>query len=225
MIAAPLIVAFEGVAGVGKTTLACAVQQELGCALVAEFPGNFLDGFLTRLSACGSSINLHENCETPLAQTFLLAANAAFKAETAHLSEPLAHEIILFDRSIYSVIAYQEVVFRQAGNVNPKVPMEFFKDSILEPDLIFFIDCSTSVIEPRLKNRGIQVSKQYLEFLDEVRCKYEGLFASKEHVIFVNTEVSIDTSKKFIIDELLRRVEAMKRPDVHKSFKSKGLLL
>ncbi len=178
------------------------------CALIDEFPDGFINGFLKRQSVEQPDFPFGQGFDTPLTQTFMMAANAAYKLELSRVQEK---EIVLFDRYIDSVIAYQSVVIR---NRFTNDAIEKFNSGMKgifpKTDWIFYFDAKPDLIKGRLQERGLYLEQGFYDFIASVGAEFEKNLSSQENVIRIDASMSKDRVCSFVstkIEELENRYD------------------
>jgi len=173
------LVAIEGLDGVGKTALTRKVTSILTehghmARILDEFPSDFADGYLERLVEERPYLDLHESAPTPVAQTLLLAASLAYKAETAlHDSgEPI---FLLSDRYLLSLCAYQRPALEGAGFSESEIISLFdaLRQLVPEADLVFYIERNSAAARDSRLARGDDPDLESEEFLRSVGVAFE----------------------------------------------------
>ena len=207
------IIALEGVAGSGKTTLVRILQQRLGNTgkVIDEFPSELAGGFLEKMSREDPSFSLSTVFPTPLSQTFMLAANAAYKIEKAR--QLGRYELVIMDRCVASVLAYQSVILdREGKSLQSNDLMNFVKAIMPLPDITFYLHCESDVVKSRIQGRsGMILPPGYFGFLDEVASQYEKVIQDIGKVIILEATDSLEKN----ISKILEEVELDRKKDNH----------
>lgn len=170
----PLIVAFEGIAGTGKTTISNRLSSDYPdlVRVIEEFPQDFIKDYLGTLAKKDPEFKLSDNIPTPLSQTFLFATNAAYKMEKAQAEKE--KPIILMDRYKYSVWAHQEVILSNSGVLQEQREiLERAVSSLPNPDLIVYFDGDIDLMKKRLSARSSIYSEAYFDFIEATKNQYE----------------------------------------------------
>ncbi len=145
---------------------------------------------------------------TPLTQTFMMAANAAYKLELGNGLSNLA-KVNLFDRYIESVIAYQTVAMN--GRFSSK-DIDSLNNGIRgifpKPDLTLYFDTPISVVKSRIENRGLNLDQDFYNFLSAVKSEFDKNLLDKPGVVKVNTEEDLDRITEFVIAKIEEMKEA-----------------
>lgn len=200
-------IVFEGIDGTGKTTLIKEIQAKLNSSeviSVTEFPKSYLDGYLTRLELKDPSLHLNPNINTPLAQTLVLAGAAAYKYET-QIRDLISsnYKLVLVDRYIYSVFAFQSLILQDEANVtlNDSITwLHQITSALPKPDLTIFLSVPIDIIKHRIEGRGETVSDDFLSFLNKVHESYIQVFSNSSNVIKYENIGDIDTNANNIIE-------------------------
>lgn len=194
-------VTFEGISGSGKSTVSGLVSKVLGdcCYLVDEFPGEFIGGLLKWQSLEAPEFSYSDRFDTPLTQTFMMAANAAYKAELANTQKG---KILLFDSYIESMIAYQSVAIRNYKAENITALGEGIRLIFPKADVIFHFDADIDLIKERHIKRGLRLDKGFYEFLSDVRQEFSKNLSENPNVVKVDTSETLENITGFIVEEI-----------------------
>lgn len=190
------IIVFEGIDGVGKTFMCNKlkiISNELNITseIIPEFMDDFAGGFISSKLKTDKFISLTDKFDTSLAQTFFLISSHLYKYEIAIQKYPNT-SVLIFDRFLFSVLAYQIVLLEKSNKIRIEV-IEAFYNSIkylLPNDLIVvYLSCENSILNKRFILRGDNYSSADLDFMNEVSTKYD--FILKDCKIQL---INIDTS-------------------------------
>jgi|GEM_PF-3246120 len=182
-----LFVVLEGVDAVGKTSLARQIQKIIGnekVAIISEFPASFLDGYLAHLVKTSPDLQLNKNISTPLTQTAVLAGAALYKyeSEVKQLMQD-NKELIIMDRYIYSVAAYQKVALQ---NIDKDIAIKAndLLASLLKivpsPDMVVYLNLPIDIVAERIQARDEPTSPEYMNFLRDVKHSYDEVLKNSE---------------------------------------------
>lgn len=208
---AAALIAFEGLDGVGKTAYARETarwfgEAERGATWVEEFPASFLNGYLDRLRTVDPYLALSAELPTPLSGTLLIAASHAYKYETAIRPALDQGRLVLVDRFIDSVYAYQVPILRRFGlteleaerflaGLFPYVPL---------PDLVVYLTRDRAEARQSRGLRGDDLARESEAFLDEVARSYDRRLSGSRWVVHVHVE----GSQEQVRTQIVARVEA-----------------
>ncbi len=177
MIDMPLVVAFEGIAGTGKTTVSkmFATQFPDAVEIIDEFPKGFINDYMRELARTDPEFRLSKTAPTPLSQTFLFATNAAFKMETArHAQKP----VVILDRYKHSITAHQSIILAESNTgIDHKRLLDGIISSLPDPDIIIYFQGSVDLMKARLTNRSNIYNDTYFSFIGQTMNAYETIMA------------------------------------------------
>lgn len=200
----PQIISVEGIAGAGKTTLVDEIQKIAGnrVLVIEEFPVDLAEGYLSRLSIEKPDFPLSNIFKTPISQTFMLAANAAYKIEKAQQSCDTG--LIVMDRCHASVLAYQSVILEQQGLSYLACRMrEVLQNILIPPDITFYLKCDQEMLRRRLLSRNGNIFPEgYFEFLQHVDEKYEEILKGFGRVVNLDGLEPIKNNALKILEEV-----------------------
>jgi len=198
----PVFVTFEGLDGVGKTTLMNGVAREFiaheeSVETVDEFLNSFLDGALLSLLRREPYLKLHSHYDTPFSETLLLLSSHAYKFETAIRPALARGASVLVDRYVDSVEAYQLPGLVAAG-MPPDDAIRWVRaaaSSLPTPDIIVFVDAPEEEMAARRAARGDDTGLEDRNFLSTVARNYEALLGrSRTTVIRFSNNGPLDSS-------------------------------
>lgn len=202
-------VVFEGVAGVGKSTACSAVCAALGAnaVLIDEFPAEFLNGYMRWQSIHAPDFSYSDSFGTPLTQTFMMAANASYKMECGALKRNDNSGVVIYDRYVESVLAYQGVALKSSGYEDSIINAlnESIRQVFLKPDLTCYISLPMDKIRERLERRGLTLGEDYYSFLGLVAQEYERNLSGNSSVLMIDESLSqID-----VTEQVLHKIKGM----------------
>lgn len=171
----PLVVAFEGIAGTGKTTVSKMFATEFPDAveIIDEFPKGFINDYMRELARTDPEFRLSKTAPTPLSQTFLFATNAAFKMETArHSQKP----IVILDRYKHSITAHQSIILSESNaGIDHKRLLDGIITALPDPDIIIYFEGALDLMQARLINRSNIYNAAYFAFIEKTMAAYEAI--------------------------------------------------
>jgi thymidylate kinase len=178
----PLLISFEGLDGVGKTTLSKATAVALvnrgeNVKYVEEFPKAFLDGYIDRLAAEDPLLDFAPGHNSAVSQTLVLLAAHANKYETEIRRALLCGTTVLVDRYTDSVCAYQLPLLMESG-ISEAEAYKWLAGcaSILPaPDAIIYVEADPDIISARIARTSRLADAT---FLRRVRDAYWKRFSS-----------------------------------------------
>ena len=172
-----LVVAFEGIAGTGKTTVSRMFAHEHPdtVEIIDEFPRGFINDYMRDLARTDPEFRLSKTAPTPLSQTFLFATNAAFKMETArHSQKP----IVIMDRYKHSITAHQSIILAEGNTgIDHKRLLEGVISSLPDPDIIIYFQGDVELMKQRLTNRSDIYNESYFNFIAKTHHTYQDIMA------------------------------------------------
>jgi thymidylate kinase len=175
----PLVVAFEGIAGTGKTTVSKMFATEFPdtMEIIDEFPKSFINDYMRELAQTDPEFRLSKTTPTPLSQTFLFATNAAFKMETArHISHK---PIVIMDRYKHSITAHQSIILAESNSgIDHKLLLDGIITALPDPDVIIYFEGAVDLMRARLTNRSEIYNDAYFSFIGQTRAAYETIMAN-----------------------------------------------
>lgn len=174
----PLVVAFEGIAGTGKTTVSRKFAHEHPdtVEIIDEFPQGFINDYMRDLARTDPEFRLSKTKPTPLSQTFLFSTNAAFKMETArHSQKP----IVIMDRYKHSITAHQSIILAEGNTgIDHKRFLEGIISSLPDPDIIIYFQGDVELMKQRLTNRSDIYNESYFNFIAKTHHQYQDIMAN-----------------------------------------------
>lgn len=184
-------IAIEGVLGVGKTSFAKQLSQDLSAKLVLEEVDNnpFLDKF-------------YKDMKSNALQTQLF-----FLLNRAKQQEPLA-QLDLFSRKIVAdyliekdrIFAYITLDENELGLYEKVYKAVVDEGELLKPDLVVYLQAGVDVLMERIKKRGRGfekgISKEYIFNLSQAYNHYFTHFTGGSLVIVNTDEVDFVNDKK-----------------------------
>ncbi len=171
----------------GKTTLSrvvTAMMQKAGieALLVEEFPDNFLAGYLQALLRRDPYLRLHDTHNTVLAQTLLLISAHAYKYET--LIRPALRRgcIVVVDRYIDSVFAYQLplLLYNGYGEEDAADWLTECSRMLPPPDMTVYVEVGAEQARERRRLRGDNSDAEDPKFLNDVAAAYKKRFTTRK---------------------------------------------
>ncbi len=172
-----LVIAFEGIAGTGKTTVSRMLAHEYPdtVEIIDEFPQGFINDYMRNLARTDPEFRLSKTAPTPLSQTFLFATNAAFKIETArHSQKP----IVIMDRYKHSITAHQSIILAEGNTgIDHKRLLEGIISSLPDPDIIIYFQGDIELMKQRLTNRSDIYNESYFSFIAKTHHEYQDIMA------------------------------------------------
>jgi dTMP kinase len=179
-----MLVSFEGIDGVGKTTLSqelAAMTREAGVdvLLVQEFPEDFLDGYMQSLLRRDPYLRLNATHNAVIAQTLLLLTAHAYKYETLVRPALGRGATVIVDRYIDSVFAYQLPLLTAAGKDEHDAAKWIENSSVMlpPPDFTVYVEASAAQTRKWRSLRGDDLSAEDPTFLNSAALAYEECLA------------------------------------------------
>ena len=170
----PLVVAFEGIAGTGKTTVSKMFATDFPdtVEIIDEFPQGFINDYMRDLAREDPEFRLSKTAPTPLSQTFLFATNAAFKMETArHISHK---PIVIMDRYKHSITAHQSIILAESNTgIDHKRLLDGIITALPDPDIIIYFEGAVDLMKARLTNRSGIYNDAYFAFIGQTMAAYD----------------------------------------------------
>lgn len=175
----PLVVAFEGIAGTGKTTVSkmFATDYPDTVEIIDEFPQGFINDYMRDLAREDPEFRLSKSAPTPISQTFLFATNAAFKMETArHISHK---PIVIMDRYKHSITAHQSIILAESNTgIDNKRLLDGIISALPDPDIIIYFEGAVDLMKARLTSRSTIYNEPYFSFIAATQREYEGVMTA-----------------------------------------------
>ena len=215
------LVALEGLDGVGKTSLAHSVSERLAMLgysvrILDEFPADFAEGYLHKLVSQSPYLELHEVTPTPIAQTFLLASSLSYKVETTLYESP-GPVVLLADRHLLSLCAYQRPILEQAGlsEIEVEAVIDVLRQSIPEADMTQYIVRDPVAARASRFERGDDLELESEEFLISVGLAFERELATQDWraTRIVMPEGHLDAVAGRVAEEIVKTLSHAPGPD------------
>lgn len=175
-----IFIVLEGIDGSGKSSISKELSTRLGAQYYRCPPRILLP--LRKIA---------DNSPYFIRYLYYLLGNFIAQREIRAL---LNRSSVVCDWYVFSTIAYHSVLL----NKQLRVP------TILIPDKLIYLYATTEQIRTRLNARNVQNKFEDLDFLEQVKQKYEELFEHYPNII------RIDTTNKSIsitVNELLQKIE------------------
>ncbi|AEA46082.1 dTMP kinase [Archaeoglobus veneficus] len=190
-----MLIAIEGIDGVGKTTIAKFLKEELekrGYEVVLlKEPTNSEWGRKIK-----ASLNKRLSAEEEL-ELFIL--DRKYNVEHNILPALKQGKIVIMDRYYYSNIAYQAARGLDAERIK-----RINEEIAPRPDIVILLDAPPEICLERIMERGeIPNSFEDPEYLKKVREIFKSL---KDNVVIVDASKSIDEVKKDVLRIVLERI-------------------
>lgn len=186
-----LLVAFEGIDGSGKTTLAEYAAKELRAPLIAPLTSTPVGRFAREAII---SKSLH-----PLAET-LLILSAFVELETLYD----LHDLVIADRHLPSFLAYQAAVNGHDIRFLKKLLRVL---NLRLPDLVIYCDVPLHTAFKRLRQRGRIYGIEEPKVQSRVAAAYKKVLSSFK-VRRVPTDTFLTKSIALAVDAIRREKEA-----------------
>jgi thymidylate kinase len=180
-----MFIAFEGIDATGKTTLshaaADALREQHRVRFVDEFVPEYLDGYLMdRLK--GDPFLSVSNRSTRICDTILLLGMHTFKYMEMVHPNLNGEDIVIMDRYLFSVQAYQSVVF---SGRHAYIDSYMFKliayilDRLPLPDITIYLTCDNAILRKRWMARKYYAYPYHEHYLRMVAVAYEHIFRAR----------------------------------------------
>lgn len=204
MSAAAPYIAFEGPMGVGKTSIATAIANQLGAWLfLEEFDANeFLPDFYRN----------QDRWALPMQLWFLVN-----RVHHARSLRELTDQMIVADYSFAkeAILAKTLLTIDRELDLYTRISSAL-QDSVRKPDIIILLDAENEVLLDRIHRRG-RSYEEWIDhgYLDRIRDAYEDVFAHHDGckiVRYRTSELRLDSQSdliglhKLIFDELSQAV-------------------
>lgn len=202
------IISFEGLDGVGKSTILKRVQQKLEkdgySVLVIREPGT------TQLSEKIRKLVKSDVPRSSMSEILLFMAARADMINSV-LSPNVKHtDVILLDRYIDSTVAYQG--YGEKQDVEKIKQLNNMVVGVNQPNLTVYIDVPESEIEARMKTRAkkdrFEIDKQ---FIKRVRKGYNEIRKSDpdrvKTVTNLNVKEAVDKAYELVVDCIKSKTE------------------
>ena len=202
------IISFEGLDGVGKSTILKRVQQKLEkdgySVLVIREPGT------TQLSEKIRKLVKSDVPRSSMSEILLFMAARADMINSV-LSPNVKHtDVILLDRYIDSTVAYQG--YGEGQDVEKIKQLNNMVVGVNQPNLTIYIDVPESEIESRMKTRSkkdrFETDKQ---FIKKVRKGYKEICKSNpdrvKTVTNLNVKEAVDKAYELVVDCIKSKAE------------------
>ncbi len=200
-----MFVAFEGIDGSGKTTLARKVSEKL----VLRGLKVFTTHEPTRKSVIDDKLVKRRDVVSYLKLFFAFTQDRythQFKIKR-HLDDG---EVVICDRYLLSSYAYQGNVIQALFN-GPQEAIKWMRDvsSIItvRPDIIFLLDIDPEEAIHRLKRRGVITPFETANFLTSVRKLY--LSIEEDTIVRINASEPIETITEDIVSIIESRLKQL----------------
>ncbi len=197
-------VVFEGIDGVGKSTLIDLVFKELErrdyCAIrTGEAGGTQLGREIRQL------LHFASDRPVPLAEYLLFAADRAQHMQQVVLPALQNKKIVISDRSADSSLAYQG--FGRGVDRDRIGMINTWTMQGVMPDRVFYLSLSVEEALSRLENRGgiaTAFEREQKEFFERVARGFEELFAERKNVTTLDATLSPSQLAQIVCTDLLR---------------------
>ena len=204
---------FEGLSGVGKTTVMEEVCKELKINNISyEAIGDLsyetpIKNVLLEMVSKDPLMNVNEKFNTSLYESLLLAANHHYVQEKLKN----CNKICLYDRDFLSLLAYQKVLIDNEYKNGDEI-YDIYKKLVLlnlkTVDYIFYIETPLDILVKRTEKRDnrkfsvddinslIKIKERYLIEIEEF----------KDKVVFLNGEDTIENNKEKVLNFIKRGI-------------------
>lgn len=206
-------VIFEGLSGVGKTTVMEEVCKELETNNIPyEAIGDLsyetpIKNVLLEMVSKDPLMNANEKFNTSLYESLLLAANHHYVQEKFRGS----NKICLYDRDFLSLLAYQKVLIDNEYKNGDEI-YDIYKKLVLlnlkTVDYIFYIETPLDILVERTEKRdNRKFSEDDINSLIKIRERYLiEIEDFKDKVVFLNGEDTIENNKEKVLNYIKRGI-------------------
>lgn len=202
-------IVFEGNTGSGKTTIIkalkkCYDEKEIKVGITNDMDKNSpYYKILNDMYNNSANMTLKSNFSTSLSETFLQLADLTYSIERIKSEK---NRINLFDRYIFSVLAYQEVLIKKDykdKDMFIKKIETCIEDIMLDIDIIFYfkLDFENCIIrtekrdKKKISNEEKKIFKEFDENLEKITFEY----ARKNSIpIYVINSENLEENEKVV---------------------------
>lgn len=196
-IASGLLVVFDGIDGVGKTTQANLLLETLTHAgidtVISKEPTSGQWGKIIKSSALNGRLPLDKEIEYFLKDR---------EEHIEHVIRPSleAGKAVILDRYYYSTIAYQG-----ARGANVAAIKEMLNGTAIKPDITFILYCDVYIALGRIRNSRGQVPNEFekAEYLEEVQSVFLSLCETEPEIKKINAQDSIRHIHNCVLDYII----------------------
>jgi len=195
-------IVIEGTIGVGKTSLARELSREINGKLVLEKSEEnpFLEKFYT-------------NAEEYAFQTQIFFLLSRYRQQQKILQRELFKRAVVCDYLFTKdrIFAYLNLNEDELGLYNHLEPL--LAKRIPAPDLVIYLQASTSVLIKRIKNRGkqyeMEISEKYIEDLNKAYNHFFFLYKDSP-LLFVDTDQIDFVHSRIDLNDLIKTIKDMR---------------
>ncbi len=195
-------IVIEGAIGVGKTSLAKELSREINGKLVLEKSEEnpFLEEF-------------YSNREEYAFQTQMFFLLSRYRQQQKILQRELFKRAVVCDYLFAkdTIFAYLNLNEEELGLYNHLEPL--LAKRIPAPDLVIYLQASTSVLIQRIKNRGkqyeMEISQSYTEELNKAYNQFFFLYKDSP-LLFVDTDQIDFVHSKIDLKDLIKTIKDMR---------------
>jgi len=189
-----MLIAIEGIDGIGKTTVARFLRDELErigySTVLLKEPTNSKWG--RKIRTCMSNrLSAEEELK-------LFILDRRYDVEKNIVPALRSGKIVIMDRYYYSNIAYQA-----ARGIDVEEIRKMNEEIAPKPDLVILLDAPPELCVERIRRRGKPNSFEKLSYLKKVREIFRGL---DDKLVIVDASKSLDEVKKEVLSVVIRHL-------------------
>lgn len=183
-------VVIEGIDTTGKSTQIALLKKHYNDAIFTKEPSGSEFGEIIR------DLALHRNLDN-LTQTLLFLADRA--NHTQNVIIPNENRLIISDRSLISGIAYAELDFNLAKNINLQVAKV--------PNLVIILETNEAILSSRLKQKNNDnIESRGIKYLLEVQDK---IIKTTEILNIKHTRIPCNKAIDEIFIDIIKAIDSL----------------